>query len=172
MTGNFFTALGVQPSYGSILTSSDELNPAAAPPVVLSYTYWRSQLRRDPAIIGKTITLDDRPFTVVGVMPQRFNGLEAETSPDIFVPLMAASLVSRTDPDANSFRKFEYSLAARLRPGISLARARAETVAIVQATKEAQPGMAREERLELEPIGKGVSLLRPKFAAALILLMS
>jgi len=40
VTGNFFTALGVQPSYGRILTSSDALNPAAAPPVVLSYTYW------------------------------------------------------------------------------------------------------------------------------------
>jgi predicted permease len=172
VTGNFFTALGVQPLYGRILTSTDSFDPAAAPPVVLSYPYWRGQLQRDPSIIGRTITMEDRPFTVVGVMPQRFNGLEAETSPDIFVPLMAASLVSRTDPDANSFRKFEYSLAARLRPGISLARARAETVAIVQPTKEAQPGMAREERLELEPIGKGVSLLRPKFAAALILLMS
>jgi len=173
VTGNFFTALGVQPSYGRILTSSDALNPAAAPPVVLSYTYWRSQLRRDPAIIGKTITLDDRPFTVVGVMPQRFNGLEAETSPDIFVPLMAASLVSRTNPDANSFRKFEYSLAARLRPGINLKRARDETAAIVHATMESdRDSMARKERLELEPIGKGVSLIRPKFASGLILLMS
>ncbi|HEV8042188.1 MAG TPA: ABC transporter permease [Bryobacteraceae bacterium] len=106
VTGNFFTALGVQPLYGRVLTSADSLEPASAPPVVVSYSYWRRQLQRDPAIVGRTITLEDRAFTVVGVMPQRFNGLEAETSPDIFVPLMAASLVSRTNPDANSFRKF------------------------------------------------------------------
>lgn len=173
VTGNFFTALGVQSLYGRILTSADSLHPYAAPPVVLSYVFWRSQLQRDPAIIGRTIMLDDRPFTVVGVMPQRFNGLEAETSPDIFVPLTAASLVSRTNPEANSFRKFEYSLAARLRPGINLERARAETAGIVHAAMEADPDrMAREERLELEPIRKGVSLIRPKFASGLILLMS
>jgi predicted permease len=172
VTGSFFTALGVQPLHGRVLMPADSLAPAAAPPVVLSYTYWRGQLQRDPAMIGRTITLDDRPFTIVGVMPQRFNGLEAETSPDIFVPLMAASLVSRTNPDANGFRKFEYSLAARRRPGVSLERARAETAAIVHAIMETQPGLARDERLELEPIGKGVSLIRPKFASGLILLMS
>jgi predicted permease len=173
VTGNFFTALGVQPLHGRVLTSADALEQAAAPPVVVSYPYWRRQLQRDPAIVGRTIALDDRPFTVVGVMPQRFNGLEVETSPDIFVPLMAASLVSKTNPDANSFRKFEYSLAARLRPEVSLERARAETAAIVHATMEADPdSMARNERLELQPIGKGVSLIRPKFASGLILLMS
>ena len=173
VTGNFFTALGVQPLYGRVLTSADSLDPAAAAQVVLSYAYWRGQLERDPAIVGRSITLEDRPFTVVGVMPQRFNGLEVETSPDIFVPLMAASLVSRTDPDANTFRKFEYSLAARLRPGVSLERARAETAGIVYATMDIQlANMSRDERLELEPIGKGVSLIRPKFASGLILLMS
>ena len=173
VTGNFFTALGVQALYGRILTSPDSLNPAAAPPVVVSHSYWRSQLQRDPAIVGRTITLDDRPFTVVGVMPQRFNGIEAETTPDIFVPLMAASLVSRTNPDANSFRKVEYSLVARLRPGVSLGRAQAETAGIVHAAMETdRDSMARRERLELQPIAKGVSLIRPKFASGLILLMS
>jgi predicted permease len=173
VTGNFFTALGVQPLYGRVLTPADSLDPAAAPPVVVSYPYWRSQLQRDPAMAGGTITLDDRPFTVVGVMPRRFNGLEAETAPDIFVPLTAASLVSRTNPDANSFRKFEYSLAARLRPGVNPERARAETAAIMHAAMETdRDSMARNERLELEPIGKGVSLIRPKFASGLILLMS
>jgi len=173
VTGNFFTALGVQPLYGRILTSDDSFTPAASPPVVVSYSYWWRQLQRAAAIVGRTITLEDRPFTVVGVMPQRFNGLEAETSPDIFVPLMAASWVSKTNPDANSFRKFEYSLAARLRPGVNPERARSETASIVYATLENQPGsVARDERLELQPIGQGVSLIRPKFRAGLILLMS
>jgi predicted permease len=173
VTGNYFTALGVQPLYGRVLTSADAFEPAASPPVVVSYPYWRRQLQGDPNIVGKKITLEDQPFTVVGVMPQRFNGLEVETSPDIRVPLVAASLVSKSNPDADSFRKFEYSLAARLRPGMSLERARAETAAIVYATMQTQPGsVARDERLELQPIGRGISLIRPKFAAGLVLLMS
>jgi predicted permease len=173
VTGNYFTALGVQPLYGRVLTSADAFEPAASPPVVVSYPYWRRQLQGDPNIVGKKITLEDQPFTVVGVMPQRFNGLEVETSPDIRVPLVAASLVSKSNPDADSFRKFEYSLAARLRPGMSLERARAETAAIVYATMQTQPGsVARDERLELQPIGRGISLIRPKFAAGLALLMS
>ena len=173
VTGNFFTALGVQPLLGRILTSSDALDSVAAPPVVVSYPYWSRQLKRDPTIVGKTITLEDRAFTVVGVMPRQFNGLEAETSPDIYVPLIAGSMVSRTNPDANSFRKFEYSLAARLRPGVNLEHARAETASIVYTTMETPPGSGiRDEHLELQRIGKGVSLIRPKFASGLILLMS
>jgi len=173
VTGNFFSALGVQPLFGRVLISSDALASVASPPVVASYAYWSRQLQHDPAIVGKTITLEDRAFTVVGVMPQPFNGLEAETSPDIYVPLIAASLVSHANPDANSFRKFEYSLAARLRPGVKLERAQAETASIVYATLETPPGRGiRDEHLELQPIGRGVSLIRPKFASGLILLMS
>ncbi len=173
VTGNYFTVLGVQPLYGRVLSSSDELAPASSPPVVLSYPYWRRQLQGDPNIVGKRITLEDLPFTVVGVMPRDFNGLEVETSPDIRVPLMAASLVSRRDPDADSFRKFEYSLAARLKPGVNLEQARAETKNIVYASMDFGAGNAtRDERLELQPIGKGVSLIRPKFASGLVLLMS
>ncbi len=178
VTGNFFAALGVQPLLGRILTSSDALASVASPPVVASYAYWSRQLQRDSAIVGKTITLEDRAFTVVGVMPRPFNGLEAETSPDLYVPLIAGSMVSHTNPDANSFRKFEYSLAARLRPGVNLERAQAETASIVYATMENPPGEnppgggIRDEHLELQPIGKGVSLIRPKFASGLILLMS
>ena len=173
VTGNFFSSLGVQPLYGRILISSDAFTAAGSPPVVVSYPFWRRQLHADPNIAGKTISLEDQPFTVVGVMPQRFNGLEVESSPDLFVPLIAASMVSKSDPDANSFRKFEYSVVARLRPGVNLEHARAETAAIVYAVMNMQPGTAiRDERLELQRIGNGISMIRPKFASGLILLMS
>lgn len=173
VTGNYFTALGVQPLYGRVLTVSDAFAAAASPPVVVSYQYWRSQLRGDPAVVGSTITLDDQPFTVVGVTPREFNGLEVESSPDVRVPLIAASMVSRTYPGADSFRKLEYSLAARLRPGVTLEQARAESARIVFSTQEMSlEATGRDEHLELQPIARGISLIRPKFASGLILLMS
>lgn len=174
VTGNFFTALGVQPLYGRVLTSADALAPVSAPPVVLSFAYWRREFRGDANVIGKTLTLEDRPFTIVGVMPQYFNGLDVETTPDIRLPLIAGGLTSRRNPDADAYRKRSfYSVAARLRPGVTLGRAQAESASIVQATKEIQEGRRlRDEHLEILPAGKGVSILRPKFASALVLLMS
>lgn len=173
VTGNYFTALGVAALYGRVLTPADALQPAAAPPVVLSYPYWRRNLRGDASVIGQIIKLDDRSFTVVGVMPRYFNGVEVETTPDMRVPLMAAGLLFRDNPDMNTYRKLEYSVAARLRPGVSLAQARAETDSIATPTMDmALRRSARDERLEVEPIANGVSLIRPKFATALILLTS
>ncbi|HLK19094.1 MAG TPA: ABC transporter permease [Bryobacteraceae bacterium] len=173
VTGNFFTALGVQPLAGRVLTASDALAPVGAPPVVASYQYWSRQLRADPSAVNKIITLDDRAFTLVGVMPRGFNGIEAETSPEIYAPLIAASAVAHVDPDATAFRKFEYSLAARLRPGVNLASAQAETASIVYANLKYRIGKTdRDEHLELQPIANGVSLIRPKFASGLILLIS
>ena len=172
VTGDYFTALGVQPLYGRALTPADAFQPVASPPVVLSYPYWRRQLEANPNVIGRTITLEDRPFTIVGVMPQRFNGLEVETTPDIRIPLAAAGLLS-SKPDFDSYRKFDYSVAARLRPGVSLERARAESESIVNAATDVRARRAfRDERLELQPVANGISLIRQKFATALILLMS
>src|SRR5260370_26074603 len=93
-------------------------------------------------------------------MPKSFNGIDVETTPDVRIPL------------AKPYEKFEYSLAARLRPGVSLERARAETESIVNVVTDIQERTAvRDEHLEIEPAAKGVSLIRPKFATGLILLM-
>jgi predicted permease len=173
VTGNFFTALGVQALYGRVLTPADAFAAAAAPPVVLSYPYWQGQFHSDPDIVGKTLTLEERPFTIVGVMPRQFNGLEVETTPDLRIPLIAAGLLSKNDADHDSYRKFDYALAARLRPGVTLDQARIESTTIVNASMDVQSGAAiRDEHLEVQPIANGVSLIRPRFAGALILLMS
>lgn len=175
VTGNFFSTLGVSALYGRVLTAADELQPAARPPIVLSYPYWRQQFHSDPNAIGQNLILEDQPFVIVGVMPRTFNGVEVETTPDIRVPLIATGLLTRGNPDVDSYLKLEYSLIARLRNGIGLGRAQAEAQGIVNATQEVEQRMreaARDEHLEVQSISKGVSLIRPKFASALVLLMS
>lgn len=172
VTGNYFAALGVQPLYGRVLTQAGAFETAAAPPVVLSYPYWRREFHADPNIIGKSLTLADRPFTIVGVMPRAFNGVEVETTPDVRVPLAAAGALQYSS-DAAVYRKLEYGVVARLRPGVSIDKARIESQNIVAAAmKLEEQRSVRDERLEVQPIANGVSLMRPRFQTALILLMS
>ena len=173
VTGNYFTALNVQALYGRVLTQSDAFDSAASPPVVLSYRYWQSQFHGDAGAIGKTITLEDRPFTIAGVMPRQFNGLEVETTPDIRIPLAVASLLGTHTTGPDAYRKFVYSIAARLKPGVTLDQARIESAAIVGPAMDLQSArQIRDEKLDVQSIANGVSIIRPRFAGALILLMA
>ena len=74
VSGNYFAGLGVSPVLGRVLTDADE--DRAARVAVLSYGYWNRKFGRDPAVIGKTITLGGEPFSIVGVAPPEFFGVQ------------------------------------------------------------------------------------------------
>ena len=85
VTGEYFSGLGVTPLIGRGITEADE--DRGAPRVaVISYAYWTGRFARDGAIIGKSVTLNGIPFTIVGVAPPAFYGVETGTEPDIWVP--------------------------------------------------------------------------------------
>jgi len=85
VTGQYFSGLGVTPLLGRGITDADE-NPGAPRAVVISYVYWMRRFARDPSIIGKSVTLNGIPFTIVGVTPRNFYGISAGTEPDLWVP--------------------------------------------------------------------------------------
>src|SRR5690348_2874234 len=85
VTGQYFSGLGVTPLLGRGLTDADE-NPGAPRAAVISYAYWTRRFAQDPAIIGKNVTLNGIPFTIVGVTPQNFYGISVGTEPDLWVP--------------------------------------------------------------------------------------
>ncbi|MGH9735788.1 MAG: ABC transporter permease, partial [Candidatus Acidiferrales bacterium] len=85
VTGEYFSGLGAAPLLGRGLTEADE-KPGAARAAVISYAYWSRRFDRDPAIIGKTLTLNSIPFTIVGVMQASFYGAQVGTEPDLWVP--------------------------------------------------------------------------------------
>jgi predicted permease len=173
VSGTFFSALGVRPLYGRILLPADELHASDALPAVLSYRYWMQRYAGDPKVIGERLTLQNRVFTVVGVMPRGFHGVQLEAGADVLVPLLAGEGF-HSDTDYNSFSKLDYALFARLRPGVSLPAARAEAESIFKAALEEQfhgnQGYWAIGQFQLESIANGVSLLRPKFSSALLLL--
>lgn len=87
-TGNYFDVLGVHPLLGRFFHQADDLNPGASPYAVLSYNCWRGRFGGDPAIVGKAVRINRLPYTVLGVAPSDFHGVERWYWPDIWVPIM------------------------------------------------------------------------------------
>jgi hypothetical protein len=109
-------------------------------------------------------------------MPRAFHGVQVETGPCVFIPLIAAEGLF-DNPDANSFTKLGYTLVARLRPGVTMAAAHAEAESIFRAALDEEFHGRQDSsywvtgEFQLQPIANGVSSLRPKFSSALLLLM-
>lgn len=92
---DYFAALGVVPAEGRVFTRS---SGAADPAVVLSHRYWQRELGGDRSVVGKTIRLNDSPFTVVGVAAPAFTSSVPLWNPAVFVPFSVARPILGTDP--------------------------------------------------------------------------
>ena len=82
VSGNYFSVLGAQPLFGRTINSSDNATPGSGAVVVVSEHFWRQSLSADPDILGKIITINSAPFTVIGVMPNQFHGIKLDTRSD------------------------------------------------------------------------------------------
>jgi putative ABC transport system permease protein len=120
ITADLMPTLGVRPILGRTFTQAEDTENAAGT-VILSDALWRSLFGSDPAVLGRRITLDDAPYVVIGVMPPHFAFPSAST--EFWTPLQ----LSRADTDrTNTYLQ----VLARLKPGVSIGRARAEMTAI------------------------------------------
>jgi predicted permease len=114
VTGNYFDLLGVQPKVGRFFHAEDEHGAYSAPYVVLSDALWQNMFGADRSIVGTTVELDKYPFTVVGVAPARFHGMERFVWPDYWMPMVmmgADFLHSRTN--------IAVTVIGRLEPGVT-----------------------------------------------------
>ncbi len=111
----FLPTLGVSPSLGRSFTAAED-TPGSGAVVILSHGLWQRALGGDPKIVGRTVRVNGDPATVVGVMPEGFATAEA---PDLWQPL-------RLSPKDPGYDGTNYQVIARLRPGVTLAQARAE----------------------------------------------
>jgi predicted permease len=172
VSDNYFSALGVQPVIGRAFAHSDE---AAA---VLSYRYWQTRLHGDPAIAGRAVVLNGVPFTVIGVAPRRFFGVEVGGWPDVFVPLTWCDRLLPGKPRLPMPNSFWLSVMARLRPevGASEAAARTEVVYHQGISEQPLPGHLvrhlQQQRITFVPAGKGMGSIREQFGTPLLILMT
>ena len=103
VSGNFFAILGIQPALGRFFVPPEDSVPLANPVIVVSHEFWRSKLGADSAVVGKTISVNGHPFTLIGVAPSGFRGVQVPIVTSAWVPLMmTAQLRPGTIPDSPS----------------------------------------------------------------------
>ncbi len=146
VTGNFFQTLGVAPQFGRLF-STEECKYNGPKAIILSQGLWRRRFAADPRVIGRVLTLDNQPASVIGVMPASFD-FASVFAPGTRVDFYSAFPLSpETDRWGNTL-----SIVARLKPGISFARAVSETTAVC-----AQAAKARRRGNDFNPLLSSLS---------------
>ena len=146
-TGNYFSVLGATPAQGRLWSAAECDVPGASPIAVLSHGFWQRQFGGDPGIVGRTVFLNRRSLTVIGVTAPGFQGTDIR-APDMWVPLLLRTQLVPEEPTRLKERDFSFlRIVGRLQPGVSLAEARQElgTIALQSDTDAAITGFAQRK---------------------------
>jgi predicted permease len=133
VTGNYFDVLGVRAQLGRTLQPSDD-QPANAAPVVISDSLWQRRFSADPAVVGKTLRLNDKLYTIVGVTEPSFRGLRLGLPPEFWLPTTASPDFTRGRRDDRGIQ-----LIGRLKPGVTVAQAQTQLTTIAARLAQAYP---------------------------------
>jgi hypothetical protein len=104
VSGNFFSTLGVQPELGRAFLPEEDQTPGKYPVMVISYSLWKQMFARSPEIIGKQVQLSGHTFTIIGVTPKSFSGVDLWFRPDVYLPMMMTAAVSPEGSDTLTHR--------------------------------------------------------------------
>jgi putative ABC transport system permease protein len=179
VSGDFFTTLGLRPAAGRLIAGSDDYR--GCPPVaLLSYGFWQGHYGGASSAVGKTLSLDDHPFEIVGVAPPGFYGMDVGRESEVFVPICTGEILRVVSLEARSL--WWLNVAGRIKPGISRAQmsARLEvlsprifTAALPQYWPADQQRSFVEEKLVATSAATGTSVaLRQQFNQPLQVLMA
>jgi putative ABC transport system permease protein len=181
-SGSFFDTLGVAPLIGRTFSGADDQPGGGAdgPVAVISYGFWQRQFRGDERALGRTITLENVAFTVIGVMAPGFSGPDVGRAFDVIVPLNTEPLVSHSDGRLAMAGASWLNIMARLRPDQTLDAATAAVRGVRQQILDATippdwptgliPGY-RARPFSLVPAATGDSTLRVHFQRPLVIIM-
>jgi predicted permease len=179
VSGSYFSVLGVNPARGRVLTDADDDVAGNGAVAVASYSWWQ-QHGKDPAIVGKAVSIQGVAYTIVGVAPLGFYGMTVGESPDFWIPL---SMEAQISPGWNGLDDKWFQslyLVARLKPGVKAAEATANTNLVFQqylhsdylgaspSPKDLQD--AAHAHIDLNSAARGFSRLRLQFSLPLEIL--
>ena len=177
VTGEYFRGLAVSPAAGRLIDSEDD-RPGAAPVAVISFATSQNRFGGPPNAIGQPVLVDNIPFTVVGVAPPEFFGVDPAAAPNLYLPLHTNLLVdgaraARMYPDRNFYW---IEMMGRLRPGVSMAQAQAVLAPRfhqwVAATATTDGERAKLPALILNPGAAGLGSLRRQYSKPLYVLLT
>lgn len=177
VSGELFTALGISPERGRLISVNDDRRACGTASAVISHAFWQSYFGGNDTAIGSALTVFGQPFTVVGVAPASFHGLEVGQTFDVALPLCAAEVwdAGVTRPD-----RWWLTVMGRLKPDWTLARADEHLRTLGPGFLDATipPGYDaslidgyRKLRFEVVAANRGVSRLRSAHGGSLSLLL-
>ncbi len=182
VSGDFFSLLGVSTVLGRTLTAQDDRAGCGSPGAVISYSFWQREFGGNPGVLGQSVRLDGRPFTILGVTPAGFFSVEVGHRYDVALPLCADPLFSEDGLGRIPDRHFWWlSAMGRLKPGWTIQRANAELQTLSPRIMEATlPPMYRPDdakqylanKLAVTAGGTGVSELRQDYENPLWILLA
>lgn len=164
VTGNFFQLLGVPaPAAGRFLQAGDDVRGAAATVMVISHELWQTGFGGSEAVVGQSVSLNGVPFTVVGVAPRGFRGLELGGEPDVWLPMAAGPLLGEAagavgDPGVFDRRgdRWIQALVGRRAPRATIDQVRAEMAVISAALQQSDPEARDDRQVTVDPLSRFV----------------
>jgi predicted permease len=187
ISGTYFPVLGVRPALGRLFGPDEDRAPGASPYVVLSHGYWTSRFNRDPNILGKALTVNNQPLTIVGVAEEGFAGVDVGEPVNVFIPVMMArqmapSFLAR---NVNERRARWVHVFGRLKPGITAEQAEQRLQPLYRSVIENEvneKAFARasaytkaeflRSRIEVQSAARGWSYIRGTLTKPLWVLMA
>lgn len=139
VSGNYFDVLGVTPHKGRTFAPAEDVVPGEHPVAILGYSLWQRRFNSDPDLVGKTITINEKQLTVIGIAPPQYSGMIRGLGIDIWVPMMTLPLVSPYGERALSRGNRGLKMIGRLKPGTTIEQARARFAMLTQEMRAAHP---------------------------------
>lgn len=180
VSGNYFSLLGVPAMLGRTFTPDDD-KVGGQGTVVVSNRYWQQQLGSDHSIIGKNIQINNNSFTVIGVTPTEFFGVRVRRPPDFWIPIAFQPQIEMRSSSLEDKRVFWLSLMGRLKPGVDMNSAQANSNLILRQflTEDAGSQLSDERKRDIEKThlaladgSRGISGLRFIYSKPLQMLMA
>lgn len=181
VSGNFYSGLGVMPAAGRLIAEQDD-RPGAPLVAVLSFDYWQSRFAGRPEIVGGAVTIDNLPFTVIGVSAPGYSGIDGGSAAAISIPLHTVPLFAPNPADDERSRFLDshfywVEMMGRLRPGVTMSQAESTLGAVFGRFADASAATDRERKggkpqLWIEEGASGLDSLRREYSEPLLVLMA
>ena len=151
VSGNYFDLLEVPPVLGRGFLPEEDTKPNGHPVAVVSHKFWK-RLGGDSGIIGSTLALNGRSFTVVGVAPPKFTGIDLGVAPEVWIPMAMHNWVRPSGDEWFEKRRALFlNVIARLKPGITISAAEAQMKTLARQLEDAYPDVNKDRSLTLRP---------------------
>jgi macrolide transport system ATP-binding/permease protein len=162
VSGNYFDVIGIRPAAGRFFTAKEDVTPGGHAVAVLSYANWQRRFAGDPGVIGKQVTINNTPITIIGVAPEGFIGSFLGVSSAAWVPMAMQKEMMGGDR-MNQRGNGWFQAIVRLKPGVSQEQAQAEASSIMAQLEQEYRDVNGGRRLRIvqtweAPFGAGTVL--------------